>query len=259
MELIRVKNDNYALYEEALLQRERLRREAHNYEILYIKEFGDLLLGLFELEVACIRKKKKLSYYQRALNQSKKIRQDQVEALLKQEMREYQEKLDAMLEENQAIKRMKEASKEELEKIKIIYRKLVKELHPDINPKTREIPELQEMWNQINIAYQGNCLEELQEAELLVKQILERLDLGCLDIEIPNLETKIQMVWKEINKILTTDPYQYRSLLKDPLAVARKKEKLAEDKRALTRYKEELDQTIEDMLKRGLQIIWQMK
>ena len=154
---------------------------------------------------------------------------------------------------------MKEASKEELEKIKIIYRKLVKELHPDINPKTREIPELQEMWNQINIAYQGNCLEELQEAELLVKQILERLDLGCLDIEIPNLETKIQMVWKEINKILTTDPYQYRSLLKDPLAVARKKEKLAEDKRALTRYKEELDQTIEDMLKRGLQIIWQMK
>ena len=66
-ELIKKENGKYKKYEELLLKRDQLNKEAGAIHTLYIKEFGELLLEDFELKVECIKKKKQISYCQAAI------------------------------------------------------------------------------------------------------------------------------------------------------------------------------------------------
>ena len=173
-------------------------------------------------------------------------------------MEEYQKKLQQMLEENSAAKEMQEISSVKLLKIKRIYRRLAKQLHPDINPMTAEIPELMELWNAIMTAYNCNKLEDMEELEILVNKALERLNMGYTEIEIPNLAEKIEAVEAEIKKIRETDPYQYKYLLEDPELVEEKRRELEGQVRSYTEYEKELDSVINEMLKSGVKIIWKI-
>ena len=138
MEIIKVRSADYARYEELLLERDSLRKEAYIAHSLYVKEFGDLILEVFEKQIACIRKKKQLAYYQRAINRGEVINQIQINALLDQEMADYQKQLDAQVAENEAAKSMSEISDLELMRIRKLYRRIAKHLHPDINQKTAQ-------------------------------------------------------------------------------------------------------------------------
>ena len=258
MEIIKVRNAEYSRYEELLLERDRLRKEARIYHGLYVKEFGELHLSLFEKQINCIKKKKMIAYYQMAINCGGVIDQAEIDALLAKEMEEYQKKLQQMLEENSAAKEMQEISSVKLLKIKRIYRRLAKQLHPDINPMTAEIPELMELWNAIMTAYNCNNLEDMEALEILVNKALERLNIGCTEIEIPNLAEKIEAVEAEIKKIRETDPYQYKYLLEDPDLVAEKRRELEGQIRNYAEYEKELDSVINEMLKSGVKIIWKI-
>jgi DNA repair exonuclease SbcCD ATPase subunit len=143
-------------------------------------------------------------------------------------------------------------------KIKRLYRKLAKQLHPDINPKTGEIPELMELWNMITTAYNTNSLNDMEEAELLVSQALERIGMGCMEIEIPNLEEKIEAVEADIQKIRETDPYQYKYLLDDSEAVEERKRELKAKFDEYSEYEKQLDAVIDHILNSGVKIIWKM-
>jgi hypothetical protein len=125
--------------------RDQLRKEAGIYHGLYVKEFGELHLALFEKQISCIKKKKMISYYQMVINHGGVIDQAKIDALLAKEMQAYQQKLQDMLDENSAAKEMKTISSVKLLQIKRIYRRIAKQLHPDINPMTEEIPELMEL------------------------------------------------------------------------------------------------------------------
>ena len=258
MEIIKVRNAEYSRYEELLLERDRLRKEARIYHGLYVKEFGELHLSLFEKQITCIKKKKMIGYYQMAINCGGVIDQAEIDALLTKEMEEYQQKLQQMLEENKAAKEMQEISSVKLLKIKRIYRRLAKQLHPDINPMTAEIPELMQLWNSVMTAYNCNNLEDMEELEILVNKALERLNMGYTEIEIPNLAEKIEAVEAEIKKIRETDPYQYKYLLEDPELVEEKRRELEGQVRSYTEYEKELDSVINEMLKSGVKIIWKI-
>ncbi|MBQ7557978.1 MAG: hypothetical protein IJT00_07930, partial [Lachnospiraceae bacterium] len=52
-------------YEELLLRRDQLYREAGSYMTAYTREFGDLITSNFELKVECIKQKKTISYCRR--------------------------------------------------------------------------------------------------------------------------------------------------------------------------------------------------
>ncbi len=255
-EIIKVKNADYSRYEELLLRRDRLRKEAGILQGLYIREFGDLMLEIFEKQVECIRKKKLIANYQMALNHGGIIDQAEVDRLLKEEMEDYQRQLEEMVAENEAAKKAGEVSTLKLTKIKKIYRRLAKQLHPDINPKTMEIPELFALWNAITTAYNCNNLEDLEEAEVLVGQALERIGLGYSEIEIPDLDQKLLEVEADIRRIRETDPYQYKYLLEDDAAKKDRRRDLEEKKKEYEDYEQELDGVIEDLLQRGVTIVW---
>lgn len=258
MEIIKVKNADYSRYEELLLTRDQLRKEAGIYHGLYVKEFGELHLSLFEKQINCIKKKKLIGYYQVAINHGGVIDLGEIDARLAKEMQEYQQKLQDMVEEHDAAKKMTEISSVKLLKIKRIYRRLAKQLHPDINPMTAEIPELMELWNAVVTAYNCNSLEDMEEAELLVNEALKRIGAGYREIEIPDLPGKIKALEESITKIRETDPYQYKYLLEDPQAVKEKKKELEEQIKTYTEYEKELDAVIDGLLKSGVKIIWKM-
>jgi len=258
MDIIKVKNENYARYEELLLRRDQLRKEARIAEGLYIKEFGDLMVEVFEKQIACITKKKRISYYQMALNRGEPINQTEIDRLIAQQMKAYQDQLDQKIQENENAKKISEITSLDYLKIKRIYHRIAKKLHPDINPKTSEIPELMELWHHVVADYNANSLKDIEADEILVNKALEKIGIGNMEIEIPDIQDTIKRIEEEITHIMETDPYQYKYLIEDPEAVAEQKKALEDEKKNYEEYEKELDDTIDGLLKNGVRIVWNM-
>ena len=127
-----------------------------------------------------------------------------------------------------------------------------------MNPKTNEIPELKELWQRIVVSYRANDLEELEEAEILVNKFLVDHHLDGNEIKIQDIDTKIEKLKEQIQKIKETNPYQYRFLLQDQEAVQKKKRELQKELEEYRVYEQELDQLLEQMMKNGVSFLWRM-
>ena len=62
MELVRVASGDYSRYEELLLRRDELEKEAELILLEYTRIFGDITTEIFKLKVECIALKKSISY-----------------------------------------------------------------------------------------------------------------------------------------------------------------------------------------------------
>ena len=257
-ELIRVRNSAYTRYEELLMRRDAARKDAFHYRQEYIRKFGDLILQVFQKKIECIRKKKSIEFCQAFINHGMSIDQNALQEFLKQEMADYQAELDRMVKDNEAANKGKPVTEAEMMQIKRIYRHLVKLIHPDINPATQENKELSDLWHRMIVAYNCNDLKEMQEVEVLEKAVLKKLDLGTPDISIPDIDEKILEIENEIEKIRSTDPYQYRYLLEDSKAVEEKKAELRAELKEYEEYSEQLDEILNGILKKGVKFKWRM-
>lgn len=257
-ELIKVKDSSYARYEELLLRRDNLQKEAFQYERAYIREFGDMILEVFRMKIECIRKKKTIEYCQISRNHGKSVDQNQLQEYLRQEMETFQQQLDDMVEDTDNARKSKLISEVDLLTIKRIYHKLARQMHPDINPLTKDTPKLLELWQRVQLAYNCNDKKSMQELELLVTTALEQLGVGTLTIEIPDIEDKIAELTAEIIRIRETDPYRYKFLLEDPAQVEEKKTSLSEELRAYEEYSGQLDAVLDSLMISGVSMTWRM-
>lgn len=257
-EIIRVKNVSYSKYEELLTRRDELRKKALLYENAYISEFGDLILDVFKLKIECIRKKKTIEFCQAAINHGKSVDEEQLQRYLEKELLDFNKQLDEMIKENEAAKAADTITEFELLQIKKIYRKIAKQIHPDINPLVEKNSDLMELWQRAVIAYNCNKLKDLREVEVLVFKALDKIGGKALDVEIPNINNKIIELEEEIKKIQTTDPYQYKYLLDDEEAINDKKASLNDEKKSYKEYSDELEKILEGLLKKGVSFIWHM-
>lgn len=248
--IIRVKSTGYTGYEDLLIRRDKLRKEARNIELAYMAEFGDLVTAIFKLQIECIQKKKIIAYCQIAINKGNIINIDDMNAKISLEMQDYYRQLSEMVAKNEIARTGKVLSGKEMAEIKKLYHKLAKLIHPDINPKTNEIPELLELWQRIVIAYNNNCLEELKEAEVMATKILNENGVTDLEIEIPDLNDKISKVKDEIDKIKSTNPYLYKFILQDTESISSKHEELKGELEKYQSYDNELAQVV-DMMTNG--------
>lgn len=258
-EIIRVSNSSYAKYEELLTRRDEVRKQAFQHERAYVREFGDLILEVFRMKLECIRKKKTIEYCQTFINRGLSVDQNALQEHLRKELEEYQKQLDEMIKDNEAAKEHERVTEASLLKIKKIYHRLVKKIHPDINPVTSENEELMGLWQRLIIAYNCNDLKEMEETEVLVNALLEKLDLGTMDITIPDIDEKIIAIQEEIERITSTDPYQYKYLLEDADAVEQKKQELRDELKEYEDYGKQLDEILNGMLEKGvITLTWQM-
>jgi hypothetical protein len=255
-DVIKGHNTSYARYEELINRRDELKKEAFQYHAEYVKVFGDLILELFRKKIECIRKKKTIEYCQAALNHGNNVDQAKLQAYLEKEMADFKAQLDDMVKEHEAALKSTAVTEKDMLEIKRIYHRLVKKIHPDINPAVTGSKELMDLWYRVSVAYSCNSLKNLQELEVLVMQTLESADLD--DLNIPDIEGKISDLEKEIMEIMETDPYQYKFLLDDSKAVEAKKEDLKKELKTYEDYSMQLDEVLEGLLGRGVKITWQM-
>ena len=238
-------------YEELLVKRDQYYKEAASYQTVYISEFGELIDANFELKVECIKVKKTISYCRRRMNRGLALDVARMQSEITQEMTLYYAQLKEMQSETEAAKAAPFLSEYQVSRSKKIYRRLAKKLHPDINKKTAITPSLQDLWNRIVIAYHKSDPEALAELEVLARAEFEKLGDDGWEIAFDDIEERIERVEREINEILTTEPYTYRALLEDEEKKKAHRAELEEEHEDLTRYLAELRKTLEAMLAEG--------
>jgi hypothetical protein len=246
-------------YEELLLKREQLYKEAKSIKISYVQEFGELTVMIFQAKLDCIRLKKTIAYCQKAINNGEKIDIDAMQGKVDEEMTLYKIELEEMLVENARAKEAKTSDTYSMEMTKRLYRKLAKLLHPDINAKTEQYYVLQNLWNQVLEAYATNNFEKLEELEVLVNKAMKELGDEGFELKIEDIEKKLERVRKQIEEIITTKPYTYHTLLDDPNAIEDKKAELNKELEEYNEYKATLEETLNNMLEEeGGVMTWQM-
>lgn len=243
-DIIWIKSTSYAEYEEALLRRDNLKKEAEQAHMQFIMEFGDLIERSFTLKVECIRKKKEIGYCQRLANQGKRINSGDLTNYIETAMREYYSELRAVADDVKRAKESKRISQAELRKIKEIYYRLAKLIHPDMHPELEDDDVIMDYWHRISIAYQHNNLKEIEELEALVKFHLEQNGKGTSEIDIPDIEDKIREVEEEIDEIISNNPYLYKLLLRSKTAIKEKRQEYLDEIESYRKYSEQLDEVL---------------
>ncbi len=256
MEIIHIADGRYDEYEKLLLERDRCKKEANILMSEYIRVFGEKITAIFKLKIACIEKKKTLSYYLVYLNRGESVDANKVQELIKLEMVEYQKHLNDMIKQNELCKSMERIPESEALKIKQIYRSIAKKLHPDINPITNQDEQLLELWQRNVTAYQCNDLKELEEIEVLVDMALAAHGQNKITQYIPDISTKIEELKNEIEKIKSTDPYQYKYLLNDIHLVREKNTELSNELKEYEDYLAYLDEQLKQFFEKGGTITW---
>ncbi len=255
-ELINAGQPEYDRYEELLLRKSALMKECLQLDQEYTRVFGEATLTLFRLQIECAKKKKTIEFCQAALNRGEEPDEKELQEFIRNETVELQEHLRKMSEEYERTQEHGEISESELMKIRRIYRRAAKLLHPDLHPEVAESEELKELWDRVCIAYACNDLKELEELEVLIAAALADRGGEEWRVEIPDLADRIRSLEEEIARIMDSNPYQYKFLLGDPAAVAEKMGSLQEQIEMFREYEARLDEKLAEVLPEGMIIVW---
>lgn len=202
-----------------------------NIETEYMLQLGTLEYKAYEAECMALRLKRKVELIQAKQNRQEKVILSKIEERLELEFAKYQEELDAQIEKmNEALEhnQLETLSAEDNKELKKLYRKIVKEIHPDINP---EVTEAQfKMFANAVSAYKNGDLETLRIINEMVgehtlpeksKDAMEQL----LD-EKKRLESLLKIIQDKIVAIKSEYPYIAKEIIEDPEKIARKQDEL---------------------------------
>lgn len=257
MELIALPNTDRERYGKLLLRRDSLKKDAQSYFVGYMREFGPLLVKVYQKEIDCIQIKKTITFCQMQVNAGKKIDLQQMQQFLKTVMEEYHKNLQELMEDSESCKHAEKISPVEQRKSKLLYRKIAKLIHPDLNPHIEEDPQLMDLWNKAVEAYRWSDAEELEKILVLIEDAFAKRNGQQHFDPIPQLTKKINMLEQEIKDILSTDPYQYKFLLENADAMQAEKEELENQYQNYLEYEKELKEIQKQYLQQGVIVPWQ--
>lgn len=240
-------------YERLLFRRDRLLKEAQQYLDLYLHEFGELLTELFRLKVSCIEKKKVIAFCLTRINRGIRIDMNEMTAYIDNQMAAFRQQLADLTRSAEACREIIPAPEADVLKVKSLYRSIAKKIHPDLCAFTADNEELQTLWNAVVIAYKGNNREKIEELSVQIDSVLRKLGQDIEDTVIPDIGSKIQALEKEIETIITTDPYQYQEILSDSTLVREKKQNLERVITEYTEYETLLKKKLAELIEGGAQ------
>lgn len=247
MQLIRITGGDYSQYEDLLLRRDELEKEAEHILLKYTRVFGDITTEIFKLKIECIALKKSISYCIMVKNRGEAVNPEKLQEFIAEKMAVYQAELDEMVRQNELSKKGEKISAFQAKDIKHIYRKIAKVLHPDISNVTEKHPPLADLFQRVLIAYQCNDYKEIKELEVLVSRALEAIGEENFEVVIPDIEAKIEELEEEIKSITTTEPYIYHELLNNPERVQQKMKEFEKERESYANYKTELEAKLKEI------------
>lgn len=210
MELkIRKQEDLYKRYVRLLLEKEKIVKTNFQVQQRFIELFGDLRLEMLKVEIEIAKIKKEMEYLVRKKNRNESYDLEEMDDFVNQALEGMRAQYERMKEEQTQLKNKKMLSQEEVKEVKRLYRRLVKLVHPDLNP--HQTKEQKELWHQLQEAYQNNDLAWLRELNVLIVFKTK----GHEEVEIEDIEDKIEAVREEIALLKEEDLYQMRELVFD--------------------------------------------
>lgn len=213
-----------------LLERDELQFViCKNIETDYMLKIGSIEYQLYKAQCAALRLKRKIELIQIKKNRQEKIIISAIEETLDNELAEYQKQLDAQIAKmNEALKRSKAEilSDEDRKELKKLYRKIVKVLHPDINPDVSEVQV--QLFDHAVFAYKNGDLRMLRMiGEMVINQSLpeQHTDaMAQLAKEKERLQRLIKSIRESIENIKSEYPYTMKEILEDTEKTQKKRE-----------------------------------
>jgi len=211
-----------------------------NIETEYMIRIGSLEYKAYEAQCASMRLKRKIELIQAKKNRQEKINLNKIDEILEEEFYEYQQKLNKQIDKmNEVLKYNKSEflSEEESGELKKLYRKIVKILHPDINPEVT-LSQIKMLDNAV-IAYKNGDLGTLKIINEMIgePQMPEKHGdaFSQLKVEKERLNEFLNTVRNNIDKIKSEYPYIVKEILEDEQRLEQKKLELED---VLKQYKE---------------------
>lgn len=235
--------DKYKEYEELLLKKEKLRKEAFHIKNDYIHHFGDLLYELYRYQIEIIKLKKSISFCIQKVNNDEHINMQELDSYIEYEMKSYYEELEELLEEKRLIDESYQnvITPEELKDLKSIYYKIAKLIHPDLYQGEYD-ETIKGFWENACIYYEFNDLSSIKEVYDATVMYLE--DYNVDNIEIESIDEKILKVKSDIDAIIKGVPYILKYYMLDEETInSRKKEIQVEIDNCIV-YIEELNEEL---------------
>lgn len=213
-----------------LLERDELQFViCKNIETEYMLKLGSMEYKAYEAQCADLRLKRKLELIQAKKNRQETVILSEIEETLDNEFAEYQEQLDAQIDKmNDALKRSKTAvlSDEENKELKTLYRKIVKALHPDMNPGVSKA-QIQLFDNAVS-AYKNGDLETLRMIYEMVgnNPLPEQHKDAMTQLveERERLQGLLKSIKESMDAIKSAYPYTMKGILEDTEKTAQKKQ-----------------------------------
>ena len=215
-----------------LLERDELRFTiCKNIETEYMLKLGGIEYKAYEAQCAALRLKRKIELIQAKKNRQEKVIISAIEETLDSEFAEYQKQLNEQIDKmNDALKRSKAEvlSNEDNKKFKKLYRKIVKALHPDINPDVSEA-QVQLFDNAVS-AYKNGDLNTLKIiGEMVGNSPLPEQHkdaLTQLNEEKERLQNLLKVIRDSIEQIKSKYPYTMKEIIEDEEQTEQKKKEL---------------------------------
>lgn len=215
-----------------LLERDELQFViCKNIETEYMLKLGSIEYKAYEAQCAALRLKRKIELIQAKKNRQEKVIISAIEETLDTEFAEYQKQLNEQIDKmNDALKRSKAEvlSDEDNKKLKKLYRKLVKALHPDINPDVSQA-QVQLFDNAVS-AYKNGDLNTLRIiGEMVGNNPLSEQHKDAMTQlveERERLQGLLKSIRESIDNIKSEYPYTMKDILEDTEKTEQKKQEL---------------------------------
>ena len=203
-------------------------QKVHHHDML---KLGSIEYKAYEAQCAALRLKRKIELIQAKKNRQEKVIISAIEKTLDNEFAEYQKQLDEQIDKmNDALKRSKAEvlSDEDNKELKKLYRKIVKALHPDINPDVSEA-QVQLFDNAVS-AYKSGDLGTLRIiGEMVGNNPLPEQHKDAMTQlveERERLQGLLKSIRDSIENIKSEYPYTMKDILEDTAKTEQKKQEL---------------------------------
>ena len=215
-----------------LLERDELQFViCKNIETEYMLKLGSIEYKAYEAQCDALRLKRKIELIQAKKNRQEKVIISAIEETLDTEFAEYQKQLNEQIDKmNDALKRSKAEvlTNEENKELKKLYRKIVKALHPDINPDVSK--------TQVNLF--DNAVQAYKNGDLNTLRIIGEMvgnnplpeqhkdAMTQLVEERERLQGLLKSIRESIDNIKSEYPYTMKDILEDTEKTEQKKQEL---------------------------------
>ncbi|MBE6528189.1 MAG: hypothetical protein E7Z64_03345 [Thermoplasmata archaeon] len=207
---------------ELILRRDYLiHHESLDLSTEYMMKVGSKELAVYRKQVEYRRLRRRLAKLRAYLNRGEIPDTRKVEEELDEEFREYERKIEEQTAEmRKLIYRLggEELSPEESKELRDMYTKVVKRLHPDLNPGQDED----------GLEAYRMAVEAYKNADLTTMRAIFWIVVDGKETEVPekDLKQRIMEVEADIDRILRAFPFDKRDFLKDREAIIERNREL---------------------------------